>query len=81
VFNQFAVDPRYQRRGVGTAMMKHLEAVAARRGLEELACDTAEGAIHLVEWYRRMGYREVGRADWKDTNYQSLILSKRLNGG
>ena len=77
-FNQFAVDPEYQGRGVGAKLLDWVEQRARELGMEELACDTAEGAQHLIEMYQRRGYREVGKADWEGTNYVSVVLSKRL---
>lgn len=78
VFSQFAVWPDRQGKGVGRRMVDFLEQRAAEMGVGELACDTAEPAQHLVEWYRRLGYRIVDTAKWGHTNYQTLILSKRL---
>jgi GNAT superfamily N-acetyltransferase len=78
VLSQFAVDPRFQRRGVGSKLIHHLEARARELGAEELSIDTAEGATHLIELYQRRGYRSVGTAQWEHTNYRSVLLSKRL---
>lgn len=47
-------------------------------GARELACDTAEGAVHLIAMYRKRGFRQVGTADWEGTNYMSVVLSKSL---
>lgn len=49
-------------------------------GVKELACDTAEGAVHLIALYKKRGYRQVGTADWKGTSYISVVLSKTLVG-
>jgi len=43
-----------------------------------VAVDTAEGAAHLITFYRARGYRQVAYAQWDHTNYRSVILSKRL---
>lgn len=78
VFSQFAVWPDRQGNGVGRHMVDFLEQRAIEMGVRELACDTAEPAQHLVDWYRRLGYRIVDTAKWDHTNYRTLILSKRL---
>ena len=44
----------------------------------ELACDTAEGATHLIALYTKQGFQKVGMADWEGTNYKSVIFSKTL---
>ena len=77
-FGQFGVDPPYQKLGIGRALLDHLERRAADQGAREIACDTAEGARHLIDLYERRGYRKVGEVDWPVTNYNSVILSKKL---
>lgn len=73
---QFAVDPRLQNNGLGRRLIAHVEARAATSGARELALDTAEPALHLVEWYTRLGYRFIEHAQWQHTNYLSVLLSK-----
>lgn len=77
-FHQFAVDPDYQKRGYGSKLLDIIEQRAAELGATELACDTAEGATHLIDIYLKRGYRHVGWADWDITNYRSVILSKTI---
>ncbi len=75
---QLGVLPDHQGRGIATMLMDHAEARARELGATELAGDTAESAAHLIRFYEARGYRTVGRANWDVTNYESLILSKRL---
>lgn len=78
VFHQFAVDPDRQGHGIGSRMMDHVEQRAAALGASEIALDTAEGASRLIAMYARRGYREVERTNWDVTNYESVIMAKRL---
>jgi GNAT superfamily N-acetyltransferase len=78
VLGQFAVEPRFQRRGWGSRLIRHVEARALELGAEELSIDTSETATHLIELYQRRGYRHVGFAKWEHTNFRSVLLSKRL---
>ena len=48
VFHQSGVKPSLQRRGIGTQLIKAAEDHARANGATEIACDTAEGAIHLI---------------------------------
>ena len=77
-FAQFGVAPDLQRQGIGSRLLRAVEDGARARGAAELACDTAEGAQHLREWYAREGFRTVGSMDWPETNYISVVLSKTL---
>ncbi len=76
--HQFGVLPAAQRQGVGLQLMRLSEKRALETGATELALDTAEGATHLVDWYKRLGYRKVAIEQWRDKTYRSLILSKQL---
>ncbi len=78
-FGQFAVEPDLQSNGLGRRLIEHVEARAAASGAWELALDTAEPALHLVEWYTRLGYRFIEYAQWQHTNYRSVVLSKTLD--
>ena len=78
-FGQFAVEPELQGRGCGRRLMALVEQRAAETGAEEIALDTAEPALHLIELYERRGYRLVGHAQWEGVNYRSVIMSKRLS--
>lgn len=77
-FGQFAVDPEIQANGLGRRMTDFVERCALETRPREIALDTAEPATHLVEWYSRLGYRHVGYAQWSQTNYRSVLMSKTL---
>lgn len=79
-FGQFAVEPAAQRGGIGSALLAFVERRAADTGAAELALDTAEPAADLIAFYARRGYRIVGRAQWSDVNYASVIMSKGVRG-
>jgi GNAT superfamily N-acetyltransferase len=75
---QFAVEPSFQRRGIGAELMCWAEAWARDRGYSELAVDTAEPAAHLIAYYERRGHRRVDEVQWPGKRYRSVILSKSL---
>ncbi|MDZ4404312.1 bifunctional GNAT family N-acetyltransferase/class I SAM-dependent methyltransferase [Prosthecobacter sp.] len=77
-FGQFAVRPDLQRNGLGARLMRVIERRAFQHGATELALDTAEGATHLVRWYERLGFRFIQHVSWDETNYRSVVMSKRL---
>jgi len=77
-FGQYAVRSDLQRRGIGRALLEHLEARTLALGGTELALDTAEGASVLIQTYGRHGYAPVGQVQWQSTNYRSVVMAKRL---
>ena len=76
--HQLGVLPACQGRGVGRRLIETAEARARETGAGELALDTSDGAHHLVEWYRRLGYRIVEHVQWEGKTYRSVIMSKAL---
>jgi GNAT superfamily N-acetyltransferase len=77
-FSQFAVEPAFQGKGIGTVLMETAERRAAATGAAELALSTPEPAAWLVQMYQRHGYRTVQRHHWPETNYVSAIMSKSI---
>lgn len=80
-FGQFAVEPAWQGRGVGSALVDQVERRARETGVVELALDTADSADDLIAFYARRGYRFVEHVKWADVNYRSVIMSKRVRDG
>jgi len=60
VLKRVMVDPAGQGRGHGVALMREAAQVAARLGLDALQVTVRDGH-GLDRFYRRLGYREVGR--------------------
>ena len=77
-FTQFGVCPNHQGVGIGKNIMNRIETRARQLHARELALDTSEKALHLIRMYENWGYRHVGFADWAETNYRSVVLSKTL---
>jgi GNAT superfamily N-acetyltransferase len=73
---QFAVEPAWQTRGVGTLLIAFAENWAATRGYAELALDTPQPATHLIAFYRGQGFRIVDFTRFEGKHYDSAILSK-----
>lgn len=77
-FEQFAVEPEFQRQGIGSLFLGFMERRAIDIGAAELALDTAEPAWKLREWYARREYEWVDSAQWEGKTYRSVVLRKKL---
>jgi GNAT superfamily N-acetyltransferase len=74
--HQFAVEPRLHGMGIGVSLLIAAEQWVGARGYGEIALDTPEPASHLIEYYQRRGFRQVGSACLVGRTYRSAILSK-----
>lgn len=80
MFGQFGVDPGFRGQGIGRVLHEHAVKFAQANGATAMALDTAVPAAHLISLYAKWGYREVERCQWNDTNYESVIMRKELEG-
>jgi len=70
------VDPKHQRRGVGTALVRYVESVARGLGLRKLRLVTHERAYWAIRFYEKLGYRTVAyvqRRAWRDVVMEKTI--------
>ena len=56
------VGPAFRRQGVGTALVKAVEAIAAERGLAEVNLEVTIDNEDSIRLYRNLGYRICGDA-------------------
>ncbi|QKG52026.1 GNAT family N-acetyltransferase [Hymenobacter sp. BRD67] len=69
-FRKFATDPAWQGRGLGTALLRHITAVARAQGARTLGCDAR---MSTLPFYRRFGLAPAGDVFYKgDLAYVKL---------
>lgn len=72
------VSPEYMRRGVGRALMEHLEGLAVRAGLLVIRLDAT---LNAAQFYRTMGFEGEATAIYESSLGVSLAcvpMSKKL---
>lgn len=69
------IDPAHHGRGLGRAMVDHARAIAP-----ELSVDVNEQNESAVAFYRRLGFREVGRSPADDSGRPYPLLHMKLDG-
>ena len=75
---QLAIAPRLKGSGLGSIIMDFCEQLANDEKYEAVQLDTAQPALHLVEWYKRRGYKIVGEKHWEGKTYDSYVFEKTL---
>ena len=78
VFGKFAVEPEFQKLGIGSRLMDFIENHAREMGINEIALDTSEETTDLINFYKKRGYRFICHHQWAITNFQSVVMSKKL---
>ncbi|MGE4133491.1 MAG: GNAT family N-acetyltransferase [Bdellovibrionales bacterium] len=76
--SQLAIKPELKKLGLGRVLMDHCEELARAEGFEGVQLDTAQPAVHLVNWYHRRGYTVVGETHWEGKTYDSFVFEKPL---
>ncbi|WP_414448761.1 GNAT family N-acetyltransferase [Burkholderia sp. 22PA0099] len=73
---QFGVDPVWQGRGVGRALVAFALRWAASRGHARLALDTPHPASHLIAFYRSLGFEIADIVRFAGRGYDSALLCR-----
>jgi ribosomal protein S18 acetylase RimI-like enzyme len=63
-----AVDPKYQKRGLGRRLLSFAEEQAQGAGYARIRLYTNERMVENIALYRRLGYEETGREPIGDTS-------------
>jgi GNAT superfamily N-acetyltransferase len=62
-----AVDPGRQRQGIGRLCLDEIRPIAKGWPADAIRLDAYDAAAGAGEFYRKCGYREVGRVTYRDT--------------
>ena len=73
-----AVWPQDMGRGIGKALLDHLEGVARSQGCEKITLEVSAGNERALRLYRRCGYEVVGRRPKFYNDGSDAILMDRL---
>ncbi len=55
--NYLAVDPDFQRKGLGRQMMQNVEQALARMGCPKVNIQVRTGNLNAIEFYKNLGYK------------------------
>jgi ribosomal-protein-alanine N-acetyltransferase len=73
------VFPQHQRKGIGRALLEHMEEVARQYGSTEMRLWTAVDNEQALSFFKKTGFHIIGSEDYYYPNGQAaLALSKEL---
>lgn len=72
------VDRRWAGTGLGADLMKWVDEQARAAGAPAVRLDCVERNLDLRRYYRRHGFREVGRRDFDGPWFSAVLMEKRL---
>lgn len=71
---QISVAPSHTRRGIGTALLRHIIAIARQRGERSLVLNTQSDIPWNQPWYEREGFRPLAPAEWTEAMHRTTTL-------
>lgn len=78
----FAVAPRFQRQGVGRAMMGRLTSKLSQQHRTEIVSEIRERNLDAQYFFREMGFKAISvvRSPYEDTDEDCYVFRYRVSG-
>ena len=76
VLHRFCVSPDYQNKGIGKAVLAHIEEQIHEMGYESVRLDVFTKNPYAQKLYRKSGYQVRGYADWRKGRFD--LMEKKL---
>lgn len=77
ILHRLCVNPLFQRHGIGTTVMNHLEAWAVNKGAHSIRLDCFRHNIHAIRMYKRLKYNITGFATYRKGIF--YLMEKHLS--
>lgn len=72
------VSPSHRRRGIGQLLLKEMESIFAKKGVQACLLEVREDNVAAISLYRKVGYKEIGRLENYYGNAHGIYLKKVL---
>ena len=77
VIHRLCVSSHFQKQGIGTRTVQHIEEQAKNMGAETIRLDAFTLNPHALNLYEKLGYREVGIANFRKGKF--YLMEKKLS--
>ncbi|HBF38124.1 MAG TPA: hypothetical protein DDW50_12470 [Firmicutes bacterium] len=78
VIHRLAVNPEYQKQGIGRQLMDFAEKCALERGYTSIRLDAYSGNHRAVNLYENRGYKKVGQFFYPSREFPFYCYEKRI---
>lgn len=76
MIHRLCVNPKFQKRGIGTRTLQYIENQVKDQGIETIRLDVFTLNPYALRLYEKLGYNKVGYANWRKGRFQ--LMEKRL---
>jgi len=76
---RLAVLPGYRRRGLGKALVAHVQSTAKALGAQRVSIGIIAEHVELRNWYKRLGFVETGDKDFSGLPFRVTFMSYDLH--
>jgi len=76
VIHRLCVNPKFQKKGVGTITVRHIEEELKNEGVETIRLDAFTLNPFALKMYDKLGYLKVGTVDWRVGRF--WLMEKKL---
>jgi Acetyltransferases len=76
VIHRLCVNPLFQKKGVGTQMMQHIESEVKKMRIDSIRLDAFTLNPYAVKMYEGLGYKIVGLAHWRKGEF--YLMEKKI---
>lgn len=76
VIHRLCVNPKFQKKGVGTSAILHMEEELRADGVEAIRLDVFTLNPYALKMYEKLGFSKVGNAEWRKGSF--YLMEKKL---
>ena len=76
VIHRLCVNPKFQKMGIGTSAITHIEEELKANGIESIRLDAFSLNPFALKMYEKLGYSKVGYAEWRKGRF--YLMEKKL---
>lgn len=78
IIRRLAILPKYQKKGLGNILIKHIEDIALNLNKTKITLGVREDKPNLINWYKKIGYNVGSSRSFKKYPFKIIFMYKDL---